>query len=126
LKISGLLALCTPPKKDLLLVLAWQVLTVVCSSSDPAGSVASSKVWLLPLAVAEWGTSSLAWLTWRNLCRTVQAWLYRPNPRTFRAFLKTAALITSIFGSLYLCNKTSYKNKVKLKNTYFICPISDF
>jgi hypothetical protein len=67
LKISGLLALCTPPKKDLLLVLAWQVFTVVCSSSDPAGIVASSKVWLLSLAVAEWGTSSLAWLTWRRV-----------------------------------------------------------
>ncbi len=35
--------------------LAWQVLTVVCSSS-PAGSVSSVQVWLLPRVVAEWQT----------------------------------------------------------------------
>jgi hypothetical protein len=33
--------------------LAWQVLTVVYFSSDPAGSAAYSEVWLLPCVVAE-------------------------------------------------------------------------
>ncbi len=43
--------------------LAWKVLTVVCSSSDLAGSFASTEVWLLPRVVDEWGNED-SWSAW--------------------------------------------------------------